>query len=159
MLTILKGPEKMRIVSIAVIVLCAASKAAAGRCLTNLSQVSFTYNYPYGVPIPYRRYYRDNDRTVLNDGVMPTAIRRDPANSLSLGAGDHVLRTLCALTEGEALAPRPVYYVCSEFDRAVCYRSTQSTTTARSGREAVPCVHFALVHHANSLGKRGAELR
>lgn len=88
----------MRIATSVVMVLCTASKTAAGRCLTNLSQVSFTYNYPYGVPQPYRRFYRDSSRTVLSDGNLPTLIKRDPANGITLGSGDHVLRTLCELT-------------------------------------------------------------
>ena len=96
----------MRIATSVVLVLCAASKAAAGRCLTNLSQVSFTYNYPYGVPIPYRRYYKDPSRTVLSDGNLPTRITRDHANCISMGPGN--LITLCDLTQS-----RPQWCTCS----------------------------------------------
>ena len=89
----------MRIATSVVMVLCTAYKAAAGRCLTNLSQVSFTYNYPYGVPIPYRRYYKDSGRTVLNDGDLPTRITRSPANCISLGSSASPWAALCELTQ------------------------------------------------------------
>ena len=78
-------------------VLCVASKAAVGRCLTNLSRVDFTYNYPYGAPMPYRGYYSDNGRTVLNDGNLPTRIKKRPTNCLTTASGDHSLKTLCEL--------------------------------------------------------------
>ena len=82
----------MRIATSVVMVLCTASKAAAGRCLTNLSQVSFTYTYPYGVPQPYKRYYRDtNPASVLNNGDKPTAITK--WNVISMHAQNQGLST------------------------------------------------------------------
>ena len=82
----------MRIATSVVVVLCTASKAAAGRCLTNLSQVSFTYTYPYGRPIPYTKYYKDtNPASVLNNGDKPTAITK--WNVISMHAQNQGLST------------------------------------------------------------------